>query len=361
MSVCIVLAPESASVPRARRFVAEELSDLSAETVDVARLLVSEVVTNAVLHAGTEVVLTLDRDDSTVQVQIKDTNPSFPVMRSHSPEAGTGRGLHVLDRLATRWGTSPVHGGKVVWFEIPTTAGVESGAQTVAGAGEVAGARAGELDSPDGSDVAGLDSGASADGYGDDTKIDAATDAGEHSGGLRDPRPPRSRDEGSESDDLIKFRWVALPLAQMDRTAEHYDAVLREFYLVLEREPTARATVPGRLIALMDELTKFAPLISSVEQDLERARRSGMASIDVHLDLPTEIGPLALRLDNLLDETDAYCGAGIELLSLEPTSEVVALRKWLIGELVRQAEGHPAVKWTDSPWATSPPRRRGRV
>jgi hypothetical protein len=66
-----------------------------------------------------------------------------------------------------------------------------------------------------------------------------------------------------------------------------------------------------------------------------------------------------LRLDNLLDETDAYCAAGVELLSLEPASEVVTIRKWLIGEIVRQAEGHPAVPWPDSPWATSLPRNRG--
>jgi hypothetical protein len=144
----------------------------------------------------------------------------------------------------------------------------------------------------------------------------------------------------------------------LDLTAEHYDAVLREFHLVLEREPTARASVPGRLIALMDELTMYSPLISSVEQDLERARQSGATSIDVGFDLPTEVGSLALRLDNLLDETDAYCAAGVELLSLEPPSEVVTMRKWLIGELVRQAEGHPAVAWPDSPWATSLPRNR---
>ena len=79
---------------------------------------------------------------------------------------------------------------------------------------------------------------------------------------------------------------------RLDRTAEHYDAVLREFHLVLEREPAARAAVPGRLIALMDELTLFGPLISSVEQDLEHGRRSGAETLDVSLELPREIGPV---------------------------------------------------------------------
>ena len=76
------------------------------------------------------------------------------------------------------------------------------------------------------------------------------------------------------------------------------------------------------------------------------------------LRLPRELGQFALRLDNLLDETDAYCSAGVELLSLEPTGEVVALRKWLIGELVRQAEGHPPVAWPESPWATPSSQQR---
>ncbi len=187
-------------------------------------------------------------------------------------------------------------------------------------------------------------------------------DGEQSSGSLRDPRLSRVAGEPSRPmerpDDIVDFQWRGLPLAQLDLTAEHYDAVLREFHLVLEREPSARAAVPGRLIALMDELTNFGPLISSVEQDLEHGRRSQVASLDVKLEMPREIGPFALRLDNLLDETDAYCGAGVELLSLEPTSEVVALRKWLIGELVRQAEGHPPVAWPDSPWGTTSPQHR---
>jgi hypothetical protein len=335
MSVRIVLAPEGASVPLARRFVADQLADLPPATVDLARLLVSEVVTNAVLHARTETTLTLDWNESTVKIQVADTNPVLPVVRSHGAEAGTGRGLHVLDRLASNWGTEPLRGGKVVWFEIPAT--MDSARLGTLRAG-------GESGNED-LDTAGKD----------------GTAGAPHSGAVRDRRPRRSRGSKPAPGNLVEFRWVSLPVARLDAMAEHYDAVLREFHLVLEREPAARAAVPGRLIALMDELTKFAPLISRVERDLETARRARVASVDVALDLPIEIGPLALRLDNLLDETDAYCGAGVELLSLEPTNDVVTLRKWLIGELVRQAEGQPALGWPASPWATSPGKRRDRA
>ncbi len=321
----IVLEPVSASVPQARRFVVDQLADLPTETVDVARLLVSELVTNAVLHARTELSLTVDQDDTSVRVQVADANPILPVMRTHGTDAGTGRGLHVIERMASRWGSYNVEGGKIVWFEIRSDG--EAGREPP-GTGQ---------------------------------ELDSGTDD-EAPGALRDPRLSRVSGEQSrpieKPDDIVDFRWSGLPLAQLDLTAEHYDAVLREFHLVLEREPAARAAVPGRLIALMDELTLFGPLISSVEQDLEQGRRSGAATLDVGLELPREIGPFALRLDNLLDESDAYCAAGVDLLSLEPPTEVVALRKWLIGELVRQSEGHLPVAWHDSPWATVSPRHR---
>ncbi|MFZ0667214.1 MAG: ATP-binding protein [Acidimicrobiales bacterium] len=320
-SATIVLPPESASVPQARRFVADHLSDLPSETVDTARLLVSEVVTNAVLHARTELSLTLMRDPSKVSVEVADSNPLLPVLRTHGADAGTGRGLHVLDKMATRWGANQTDGGKVVWFEIRTEA---------------------------------------ADGSGDkdpETPADGAN--GDMPSELNDPRRARGTGEIEPDADatLIDFRWIGLPVALLIATGQHYDAVLREFHLVLEREPEERAALPGRFIALMDELTNFGPLMSSVEQDLERGRQSGAQNVDVMLELPREVGPMALRLDNLLDEADAYCAAGVDLLSLEPSNDVVSLRKWLIGELARQAEGHDAVAWADSPWATSAPPR----
>ncbi len=107
-SARIVLDPVSASVPQARRFVAEQLDDLPADTVDVARLLVSELVTNAVLHARTELALTVDRSATTVSVQVADANPLLPVVRTHGTDAGTGRGLRVLERMASRWGSHKV-------------------------------------------------------------------------------------------------------------------------------------------------------------------------------------------------------------------------------------------------------------
>lgn len=313
-----MLEPVSASVPEARRFVGDSLSGVPGDAVDVARLLVSELVTNAVLHARTELTLTLDRSGSVVRVQVEDGNPRLPVLRTHGNDAATGRGLRVLDKMASSWGTHNIEGGKVVWFEIQT----EDTPPEAASAVPVA-----------------------------DRNRASDRDGGD--AGIKVPRPAELRYDYGENEDLVAFRWLGLPVGGVDRTAEHYDSVLREFRMVLEREPAARSAVPGHLLSLMDELTQIGPMVAVIEQDLERGRRAGAEFVDVELQLPRAIGPVAFRLDNLLDEADTYCAAGLDLLTLEPLSEVVAVRKWLVGELVRQGEGHEPVAWGDSPWSAS--------
>lgn len=111
----------SAESPRlARRFVGEALDDLGAQDAsESAVLLVSELVTNAVLHARTDVdVVVAAHDDERVRVSVIDRNPSMPAQRSFSPTAGSGRGLHLVESVASRWGIEAKEPGKEVWFEI---------------------------------------------------------------------------------------------------------------------------------------------------------------------------------------------------------------------------------------------------
>jgi hypothetical protein len=53
-----------------------------------------------------------------VRVAVYDDDPALPVHRQPDAERPGGRGLHLLDRIATRWGAEPSDGGKVVWFEL---------------------------------------------------------------------------------------------------------------------------------------------------------------------------------------------------------------------------------------------------
>lgn len=85
-------------------------------------LLTSEVVTNAVLHAGPhpvgeEMVMGVACDRGVIRVEVGDHTSSLPVTRHNGDESG-GRGLPLLDALASAWGVMPRNAGKVVWFEV---------------------------------------------------------------------------------------------------------------------------------------------------------------------------------------------------------------------------------------------------
>lgn len=86
-------------------------------------LCVSEVVTNAVLHARSAPRLTLTQHGDVVRVEVVDDDPHLPVRVGHGLSAPTGRGLHLLDRLTTAWGADARDGGKVVWFELDLVEG----------------------------------------------------------------------------------------------------------------------------------------------------------------------------------------------------------------------------------------------
>ena len=83
-----------------------------------AELLVSELVTNAVLHARLRATVTVERDGMVLRVSVQDDSPAQPHLRELGPEAVTGRGLLLVDRIARRWGVDPQAGGKCVWFEV---------------------------------------------------------------------------------------------------------------------------------------------------------------------------------------------------------------------------------------------------
>lgn len=86
--------------------------------VDVIILLVSEVVTNAVLHARSDVELRLVGERDHMRVEISDSCALVPVLRERSEDAMTGRGLQLVAQLASSWGVSERVDGKTVWFEL---------------------------------------------------------------------------------------------------------------------------------------------------------------------------------------------------------------------------------------------------
>lgn len=122
------LPPQPQSAPAARSFARATLRGWRspAELVDCVVLLVSELVANAVQHAGTRVTLEIERRDATtVRVVVEDDNDRPPRRRPVDLYAEGGRGLELVDALASRWGVDGRPRGKSVWFEV----GAEAGSQ----------------------------------------------------------------------------------------------------------------------------------------------------------------------------------------------------------------------------------------
>lgn len=115
----VPLRPVPASVPQARRVLAELLAGTPlGGRADEARLAVSELVTNAVLHGRSPIELTLRLTQDCLHVQVRDSNPVSPSFGMLDPTAVTGRGLLLISASADRWGVEPHAHGKTVWFEL---------------------------------------------------------------------------------------------------------------------------------------------------------------------------------------------------------------------------------------------------
>jgi anti-sigma regulatory factor (Ser/Thr protein kinase) len=121
-SVELRLDPIAAGVAQARRFVREQLAEWGRDDLgDAASLVVSELVTNAVLHARSPVgVLMLQTPDG-VQLQVADGSPTLPRARQMSGLMGTGRGLVLVGALSREWGVEAGPSGKVVWATLGPT------------------------------------------------------------------------------------------------------------------------------------------------------------------------------------------------------------------------------------------------
>jgi DNA-binding NarL/FixJ family response regulator len=82
-------------------------------------LLITELVTNGVQHAASDVDVRIAVGATTVRVEIGDRSPTEPVARTTKPNEPGGRGMHIVEKVASRWGVDLRRTGKCVWFEVP--------------------------------------------------------------------------------------------------------------------------------------------------------------------------------------------------------------------------------------------------
>jgi serine phosphatase RsbU (regulator of sigma subunit)/anti-sigma regulatory factor (Ser/Thr protein kinase) len=116
----IELPALASSARRARRFIREflELLEVPSAAIDDVELVATELVTNSVMHARSEVKLSIEYTDRRVRLRVEDRSQVRPVVRSAAPDAATGRGLFIVEQLASQWGVDLHRDGKTVWVEL---------------------------------------------------------------------------------------------------------------------------------------------------------------------------------------------------------------------------------------------------
>jgi len=295
------LEPVVESTPVARHWIAAHLRDVPSEVSECAALLTSELVTNAVLHAGTPLSVSLHLLPDRIRIDVADGNPVIPALKDYGRDAATGRGLTLFNTLASEWGVQPLDGGKIVWFELPVDNFVVPGRVS------------------DGAFSFDLATIASPDLHPDDGAVD------------------------------VRIELVGIPVALLQKASEEYEALFRELRLMKERaKGGAGPLLPERLAVALSEIgTRFNKLGPGMDDVWQDAIDRSIPSFDWDLFLPRSAVVACEYYDAMLDEADDF-GLSSHLLTLPASPASVAARRWFLSELIGQLHGRRPIAWEDS-------------
>jgi GAF domain-containing protein len=301
------LDPVVESTPVARHWIRAHLRDFPSEVSECAAFLTSELVTNAVLHAGTPLSVTLHLLEGRVRVDVADGSPVIPWVKDYGTGAATGRGLNLFTTLASNWGVQAVSGGKIVWFEVEVDVPVTS---------------------------VGISDGSFHFDVGDVTPADVPLPAG--------PSP------------TVDITLFGIPVALLQKASEEYEGVFRELRLIHERGAGAGpAWLPDRLAAAVTELgVRFHGLGPGLDETWQGAVDRHIDSYDWRLALPLSSLELCEFYAGMLDEVDEF-GLTARLLTMPPSTTSIAVRRWFVSELISQLRGRAPVPWTESTFHAS--------
>lgn len=290
------------SAAEARRTVRQALRAAGClELVDAAELAVSEVVTNATLHAHTPVELWVGVGDAAVFVEVRDFSPTLPVQREYEAQATTGRGMGLVSAVASACGVHSLgDDGKVVWF-------------CVSG------------------DAPALDP----------AELLTAWDIDE----LLDPRA------GGRGREVI---LLDMPATLWLSARQHHDALLREFMLY---QAARGREHPG--VAAADAARAMISI--AVVDAVDRAQRAGTAEpagsadhpsalpwvpkrLDLRMSVPDDASAMFAALQDVLDTAERLAANG-ELLLRPALPEIVAVRDWACEQVIAQLAGNLPSRW----------------
>lgn len=292
-----MLPAHPSSVPEARALLRQALTDAAwLHVLDDVALSVSELVTNALVHAGTPMTLTAWVREQTVRVEISDGSPHLPAPRDYTAMAGTGRGLRMLEQLVDRWGADPRGDGKTVWFELDAASRFEEGHRA------------------------------------DHVLTDQA--------GAADAGP----DGGS-----VVVTLLNVPLLLHQAWHPHAEALLREYLLARLDEDTGLAELQTHALAnealtLLREQVPAPAVGDDPEAVMADAVEPLVSAARVSLAVPVGSVPHFAFLDRTLEDAVNMADSGV-LLNPPTQPELRALRHWLCHEVITQGNGGDPTAW----------------
>lgn len=292
-SAVTAFAAEPTSATAARRFVRQTLNaaEIAPAIRDRAELIVSELVTNAVLHAGTGPIVSVRIDSENVRIEVEDTSPTAPVLREYGLDASTGRGLRVVSNAAAEWGVETTSGGKAVWATLPVDA----------------------------------------------TSIDDSRTAPLLSHKASEKSPPNALDQlDQEQTYTASFRNI--PVRLYLQLEAHNESLVREFSLLaIQVNGDEAQNIPSDLRrAIVASTTldiRFSILRISARAAMQDGRHTFSSDIELTKANIENIG----RYGEWVQRVDALSAQKL-LLTSPPTEPVRHLREWLIRETFAQVE-----------------------
>jgi serine phosphatase RsbU (regulator of sigma subunit)/anti-sigma regulatory factor (Ser/Thr protein kinase) len=279
----LTLGGEPNAVPTARRFTAQALAAEPDHVVEDAEQLVSELVTNAILHGAAPVTVRLLRAERGVRVEVEDASRAFPVLSRPSTDTMTGRGLSLVAALAREWGVTESPGGKVVWAELG-----DGSDETVA------------------APVGGLE-------------FEATTEAPDPAAGPR-----------------FAVQIGAVPTDLLLAAKAHIDNVVREFTFVKADQAASGGQLPEPIAQLVETVTSdFAEARDAIKRQALAAAARGDSETDLILHLPASAADAGERYLAALDAADRY-GRAARLLTLGAPVLHRVFRRWYVEALIDQ-------------------------
>jgi anti-sigma regulatory factor (Ser/Thr protein kinase) len=118
MSPSVLLPADTGSPAAARALVRREMVHCDQDAVAAAELVISELVTNALVHARTSIEVQFGHEDDTVRAAVIDEGVGRPTRRAARASDEHGRGLGIVRSVADEWGVDDLAVGKAVWFTL---------------------------------------------------------------------------------------------------------------------------------------------------------------------------------------------------------------------------------------------------